>query len=238
MARISFHPGVWVGSLGLIFGGVFAVLSATLTNHSLINAGWLSIALGVALAMWGIKFDGEHWWALTWRKCGLVFRQPIWPVGNLYIGRILVSDSVLDVDHYLDLTVRAHNGTSRALCYSGVTGFPRVEFLLNGNGAGGFDLQPPTFMFGDAPCAAGGEFFLNFRIALTPQQVATFREQQTAGAIPQIFFDSMNIAISAQRKKPQRLPLWDGVSLFNGVVNGQIVRVVCHASSHSTASLG
>ena len=212
-----------------------AILPAQMAT---MRIGQAAIALGVVLFLWGIKWDGEHWWALAWRKFKRPLRLPFAAAGNIYIGRILISDSRLDLDHYLDLTVRAHNGTRKTLRYAGVNGFARVEFSLNGNGSGGFDLQPPTFMFGDAPCAAGGEFFLNFCIALTPQQVATFREQQTAGAIPQILFDSMNIAISAQRKKPQRLPLWDGVNLFSGVVNGQIVRVVGHASSHGTASLG
>lgn len=61
--RFSLHTGVWSGSISLILGGVFAVLSAATGQEALALAGWISIVAGVILAAWGVKVDGEHWWA-------------------------------------------------------------------------------------------------------------------------------------------------------------------------------
>jgi hypothetical protein len=72
MREFSLHPGVWTASLGLCFGGVFAVRSAPTGDVVFIGAGWLSIFLGVAVAIWGVKFDGSHWW----RKPRTSLRKP------------------------------------------------------------------------------------------------------------------------------------------------------------------
>jgi hypothetical protein len=62
MWNLSLHPGAWTGSISLVFGGVFAVLSAPPQAEALYAAGWLSIASGILLAVWALKFQKEHWW--------------------------------------------------------------------------------------------------------------------------------------------------------------------------------
>lgn len=232
MRRISFHPGVWVGSLGLIFGGVFAVLSATLTNQRLIEAGWLSIALGLALAIWGIKFDGEHWWAQLPKLKLYRFRR------GIYVGRILISDSLLESEHHLNFIVRAYNGTAQTLKYRGASGFAKIEFISNGNGIGGFDLQPPTLMTSNLVWPSGGEIIIEFRLSLTPAQVTEFQEKQATGATVQVLFGSLVVTLSRRWGRDIRLLLWDGVSFANGSVFGQIHHVQIAIGVGATASIG
>jgi hypothetical protein len=61
--RISLHSGVWVGSIGLWFTGGLAVTGATLPSQiTMMHIGEAAILAGVLLFLWGIKWDGKHWW--------------------------------------------------------------------------------------------------------------------------------------------------------------------------------
>ena len=68
MAEFGLRTGVWTGSLGLGLGGGVAVLSAAVENVGLIRLGWTSIFAGVALAIWGVTWNGEHWWRSLTRR--------------------------------------------------------------------------------------------------------------------------------------------------------------------------
>jgi hypothetical protein len=214
--RIRLQTGAWVGSLGLIFGGTFAVLSATLEQHELANSGWLSIIFGIALAVWAVTIDGKHWWERIPLAIPFKWRR------GIYVGRMVVSDSLLDTDHYLDLTIMAYNGTARTLRYRRATGQARAEFTSKGNGLGGFDLQPATFMAGDNPWRSGGELMLNFRLPLTPAQVIHFRSHQASGAMPQILFQNLVITFSRRFGGVLKLPIWDGISFLDPSLCGKI----------------
>lgn len=67
--RLSLHPGVWVGAVGLcLLGAVAMSQSALPTERPTYHIGEVAIALGLLLFVWGIKWDGQHWWYLAWRK--------------------------------------------------------------------------------------------------------------------------------------------------------------------------
>ena len=63
MRRIGLHPGVYGTSIGLLITGGLAVLSATPTQLGIFWVGIGAITLGILLLIWGLKIDGEHWWA-------------------------------------------------------------------------------------------------------------------------------------------------------------------------------
>jgi hypothetical protein len=184
----------------------------------------------------GYLYGVEHgWWVALRRRIRL---PRLRRAGNLYIGRILVSDSRLDAENYLDLTIRLHNGRPSILRYIGASGFARVEFSRDGNGVAGFDLPPPIFMFENGACGAGDELVLSFRLVLTPAQVAEFREREAANEVPQIMFSRLDIMVASGRRTPERLPLWDGVNFRHGMVSGQIVCVTASSTARAGATLG
>lgn len=204
-----------------------SVLPAQITT---MRIGELALVVGVLLFLWGIKWDGRHWWDKRW------FSLAAWcPRRGLYVGNILVSDTLLNLDHFLDLTIRAYNGTSQTITYGGCSGSVRVDFA---NTPGGFQLQPPSFMSGDVPCPLGGELMLSFHLVFTPSQVADFRAMQAAGATPQIMFSGFTISINRRWGQSLRLPVWDGVSLQGALVGGRIHCATGHASSRASATLG
>lgn len=216
MGRIKFATGTWTTALGLELAGWTVAIGVPSPRHELQLLAYLAILTGILLLVWGVTIDSEHWWKrlsplklFRWRR-------------GIYIGQVLVSDTKLDTEGYLDLTIRAYNGTAQTLRYAGVTGFVRIEFSLNGNGAGGFDLLPPAFVSGDSSCPSGSELFANFRLTLTPAQVREFRAQQTSGSTPQLLFGTLKIVVSRRWGKPIRLPLWDGISFANGQASGQV----------------
>lgn len=228
--RPSLHPGVWLGSVSLwITGGIAATQSRLPGETQTYVLGAIAIALGLLLFVWGIKWDGRHWWDRPWLKL-TAFR----PRRGLYVGNIMVSDVDLNANHYLDLAIRAYNGTAQTVRYRGCTGTGRIEFA---NSPGGFDLQPPILIAGDIPCRSGEELTLSYRLVFTPTQVAEFRAMQTAGVTPQILFGRLAIWMKRRWGRPLRLPLWDGVSLQGALVGGRIVCAVGHASARGTASL-
>jgi hypothetical protein len=63
MPRIGLHPGVYGTSIGLLITGGLAVLSATPVQPGIFWLGVGAIALAILLLIWGLKIDGEHWWA-------------------------------------------------------------------------------------------------------------------------------------------------------------------------------
>lgn len=62
MSNISLHPGAWSGALGLIFSGVFAILSVPQPPFALFATGVLCIGAGCSIAIWALKLKGQHWW--------------------------------------------------------------------------------------------------------------------------------------------------------------------------------
>lgn len=234
MRRFSLHPGVWVGSLGFIFGGVFAVLSASISQHALWNAGWISIGVGICVFIWGIKWDGEHWWKMLPR-----LRSPRFWCGRMYVGQILVFDSQLDDLHTLSMTVRGYNGTGRDRVFLGASGTVKLGYVLNGTGPEGVNMAPPGLVDPPSRIAADSEFHINFQQPLTPEQAASFRQWETQGADIQLMFDGLSIMTKPARfGSPERLGLWDGISLRNGRFFGRIVCVTGHAGSRGSATLG
>lgn len=234
MVRIRLHPGAFVSSLGLIFGGTFAVLSATNAQQTLANAGWLSIAAGIVLAVWAITIDGEHWWKKLPRM-----RPPRFSRGQMYVGQILVSDSQLDDQHTLNLTVRGYNGTGRDRVFLGASGSVKLGYSLNGTGPEGVDIAPPGLADPPTLIPADSEFHINFQQPLTPEQTASFRQWEAQGAEIQMMFGGLAIITKPARfGSPERLALWDGISLRNGRFFGKIVCLTGSTSARSRASLG
>ena len=233
MGRIRFHTGVWVGTLGLIFGGTFAVLSASRAQVALTTAGWLSIAAGVALAVWGVTFDGEHWWKKLPR-----LRTPRFLLGQMYVGQIVVFDSQLDTLHTLSLTVRGYNGTGRERMFLSASGSVKLGYSLNGTGSEGVDMAPPGLVDPPTRIPADSEFNINFQQPLTPEQVTSFRQWELQGADITMMFEALTIITKATCfGRPERLALWDGISLRNGRFFGRIVCITAHTAvkcrSHS-----
>jgi hypothetical protein len=229
--RISLHPGVWAGATGLaLFGGIAATQSLAPDQIITFRLAEAAIVLGALLFLWGIKWNGRHWWDRQWLSFAAVH-----PRRGLYVGSTLVSDTDLDANHYLDVSFRGYNGTAQTVRYGGCSGSAAIQFA---NTPGGFELQPPIFMFGDAPCLPGAEFTLSFHLVFTAAQVVEFRTMQAQGVTPQIMFGRLAISMRRRWGQPLRLPLWDGVSLQGSLVGGRIVCVVGHATIHSTASVG
>ena len=234
MERIRLHPGVWVGALGLIFGGAFAVLSAAESQQALTCAGWLAIAAGAALAIWGVTIDGEHWWKKLPR-----LRLPRFSRGRMYVGQILAFDSQLDNLHTLSLTVRGYNGTGRDRMFLGAFGSVKLSHTLNGTGPEGMALAPPGLVDPPTFIPADSEFNINFQQPLTPEQATLFRQWESQGANITMMFADLVITTKPTRfGRPGRLVLWDGISLRNGRFFGRIVCVTGHATVRSAVTLG
>jgi hypothetical protein len=74
--RISLHPGVYVGSIGLWLMGGLAMMGAVLpTQLSSFRLGEVAVAAGILLFIWGIKWDGQHWWHLAWSSATYPFPE-------------------------------------------------------------------------------------------------------------------------------------------------------------------
>jgi hypothetical protein len=80
MGGIGFTRGAWQGAASLLIGGALGVVSAPETSFWQPVLGWVSIALGLLLALWAIEIRGEHWWRRAWRtwRCR---RNEEWWVG-------------------------------------------------------------------------------------------------------------------------------------------------------------
>ena len=61
--RLTLHTGVWIGSVGLWITGGLAMTSATVVQIATFYIGEVAILAGVLLFIWGIKWDGRHWWS-------------------------------------------------------------------------------------------------------------------------------------------------------------------------------
>ncbi|HXS48529.1 MAG TPA: hypothetical protein VN713_00215 [Sphingomicrobium sp.] len=67
--RVSLHPGVWIGTVGLwITGGLTVTVYTLPTQIQTYRIGEAAIALGFLLFVWGVKWEGQHWWYLAWRR--------------------------------------------------------------------------------------------------------------------------------------------------------------------------
>lgn len=210
------------------------MLSAATSQHALTNAGWLAIAAGIALAIWGVTVDGEHWWKILPR-----LRFPRFWRGRMYVGQILVSDSQLDDLHTLNLTVRGYNGSGRDRVFLGASGTVKLGYVLNGTGPESANMVPPGLVDPPSRIAADSEFHINFQQPLTPEQTASFRQWERQGADIQMMFEGLSIMTKPARfGSPERLALWDGISLRNGRFFGRIVCVTGHAGSRGSATLG
>ncbi len=145
--------------------------AATATQTALQVVGWLAVAGGLCLLLWGVTIDGEHWWKRTPRLW-----LPRFLCGQMYVGQILTFDSQLDDKHTLSLTVRGYNGTMRNMLFIGSSGHVKLGYTLNGTGAHGFDLAPPGLVDPSAKVPPNSEFNFNFQQPLTPEQVSFFRQ--------------------------------------------------------------
>ena len=78
--RLNLHTGVWVGSVGLWITGGLAMTTATLVQIATYRIGEAAVVAGVLLFVWGIKWDGDHWWTLlarrVTRRSELLFASP------------------------------------------------------------------------------------------------------------------------------------------------------------------
>ena len=208
--------------------------AASATQTALQVLGYAGMALGVGLFVWGITVDGEHWWKRLPR-----LRFPIFPRGRMYVGQILVFDSQLDDLHTLSLTVRGYNGTGRDRVFLGASGRIKLGYVLNGTGPDGAYMAPPGLIDPPSRIPADSEFHINFQQPLTPDQTASFRQWEAQGADIQMMFDGLTIMTKPARfGSPERLELWDGISLRNGRFFGRIVFITNRATARASASIG
>lgn len=232
--RITLHTGVWVGSVGLCVTGGLATVTATLPSEVwAMRIGEIAIAAGVLLFLWGIKWNGRHWWNQLPK-----FQMPRYGRGRMYVGQIVAFDNQLDVSHTLSLTVRGYNGTGRDHIYRGVSGTIELGCTKNGTGPTGESMAVPGLVDPPPLIPADSEFSFNFMQSLTPNQVAFFRKSEADGADITMMFGGLTILTQPKRfGRPERLPIWDGISLRNGRFYGRIVNITCHSTIRTAASL-
>jgi hypothetical protein len=60
--RIGLHSGAWTNFGSFTLAGAGAVTGATAEQAALQYLGWLGMAFGIAILIWGITIDGEQWW--------------------------------------------------------------------------------------------------------------------------------------------------------------------------------
>lgn len=232
--RIRLHPGVWSIGSSIVLAGGGALTAANTTQTALQFLGYAALALGVGLLVWGITVDGEHWWKRLPR-----LRLPGFSRGRMYVGQILVSDSLLDGLHTLSLTVRGYNGTGRDRIFLGASGSVKLGYSLNGTGSAGIDMAPPGLVDPPSRIAADSEFHIDFQQPLTPEQTAFFRQWEAQGADIQMMFDGLaSMTRPARLGSPERLALWNGISLRNGRFYGEIVCVTAHSTARLQVTPG
>lgn len=60
--RITLHPGVWLGTSSFWLTGGVTLSTADADQLFAVRVGYAAIVLGALLLIWGIKWDGRHWW--------------------------------------------------------------------------------------------------------------------------------------------------------------------------------
>jgi hypothetical protein len=206
--RISFERGAPSTAAQLVGGG----LGVTAHTYSLQWwFGWAIFVFGFAVFVQGIRWDQNPWWRALPK-----IPNPFHRRSSLYTGIIIVSDSELDTKHYLDLTIRAFNGTPHLFQTATIEGSIKVDFspVAGGSSRDGFVLGAPLLYFeSEKPHKPDAEFTLATRLFLSPQQVAEFRKQQAEDYQAQLMFQDLKVELETRRGRKMRLPLWDGVSL-------------------------
>jgi hypothetical protein len=66
--RIGLHSGAWTNFGSFTLAGAGAVIGATTAQRALQSLGWVGMAFGLAILLWGITIDGQHWWRRFWPK--------------------------------------------------------------------------------------------------------------------------------------------------------------------------
>ncbi len=98
-------------------------------------------------------------------------------------------------------------------------------------GPNSIEMAPPGLVNPPTLIPADSEFTINFQQPLSPEQVASFRQWEAQGADITMMFGDLAIMTKAKRwGHPERLSLWDGISLRNGRFLGRIVSVSVTAS--------
>ena len=117
--RVSLHPGVWIGSLGILLTGGLSVTTAEASQTHALWIGYAAIGFGILLVIWGFKWDGKHWWASIPSKFRAL-RASRNTIRSLYVGRIVISDGLVAAQNTLQLTAFVYNATGRARWRIGV----------------------------------------------------------------------------------------------------------------------
>lgn len=232
--RFSFERGVPSTAAQLVGGG----LGVTAQTFSLLWwVGWSLFAFGFGLLLRGARWDGQPWWQTIPK-----LRSPFVRRGSLYTGLMNVSDSELDQKHYLDLSIRAFNGSPYSFQTTTIEGMVGVDFSLQGSGQGGFEVPAPLLYFEtEKPHKPDAEFVLATRLFLQPAQVTEYRDRQAQGQTAQIMFRGLKVELETKRGKKVVLPLWDGVSLGGSriaLVTGRVHEVALTASASTKATIG
>lgn len=117
MGKISLHGGVWTGSTSLILAGFASFAGSSSPDSTLFLIGSASILVGVALAIWGLKYDNKHWWLSIhqWAKVNLAWRFAKHPPGAA--SNTILPDITVNwlITRLMELRGTADNGSSDSL---------------------------------------------------------------------------------------------------------------------------
>lgn len=83
MARIKLHQGVWTNFGAFVLSGAGAVTGATADQLLLQVIGWAGMMFGLGILVWGVTFEGEHWWHRSRIRM-------TWPYALIALGMIAV----------------------------------------------------------------------------------------------------------------------------------------------------
>lgn len=61
LAALQLKPGAWAAAIGLMITGA----SLLLAGQGVL--GWVSLGVGIAMLVWGVRIHGFHVWNLRWR---------------------------------------------------------------------------------------------------------------------------------------------------------------------------
>jgi hypothetical protein len=149
----------------------------------------------------------------------------------------VVSDSNLDNQHFLELSLIGFNGTRRAFQTATAAGVVRLEFVSNGSTTAAFNLTPPLLYFqSDRPHRPSHEFTVGIRLFLNDAQVEEYRTRQAAGETPRVMFSELTVVFETSRGRQCVLPLWSGVSLRPGQGSGRVFSLEVQSVLSASAS--
>jgi hypothetical protein len=237
--RLGLHPGVWIGTASLWIAGGTAMTSASASQVWLFRVGELAIVMGTLLLIWGIKWNGKHWWDRSWR-----FRLP-WGgpkqdfASGLYVGELRLAANRLD-ECYLELSIRGFNGTGERIDVVEVLG----NILLERPDAEAIPL-PPAVLLSDRTQTKAieprAEIFLVVQQFLSPQVAETVKELiEGGGASFTLTHFRVDMAATNNPKRRASLPFWGGIRVTRDywARSDRIIHAVATAVAAGRASLG